>query len=78
MDLGTKLTLATAPSSQTGEAEYLIGDVEKFEEEFGFIVFDGRREPVMQSLYADRSEAERAREAMFVVLRNCVGLSPAP
>jgi len=77
MELGPKLTLATAPSSESGEAEYYISDVHPIEEEFGFTINDTHKTDRAQFLYATREDAERAREAMFPVLRMIVGFVTA-
>ena len=50
-----RITLATAPSDISGEAEYWLTDVREYEEAWGFEVLEGEnRKTHLKFLYATR------------------------
>jgi hypothetical protein len=72
-----RLTRATGPADDTGEAEYWISDVREFEDMLGFEILDWEHKPMAQFLYPSREKAEAARGAMFKVLADAVAITPA-
>ena len=71
-----RITLATAPSDISGEAEYWLTDVREYEEEWGFEVLKGEtRTPHLKFLYATKDQAATARVLMFKVLADAVAVT---
>ena len=71
-----RITLATAPSGVSGEAEYWLTDVREYEEEWGFEVLEGEsRKSHLQFLYGTKDQAATARVLMFKVLADAVAVT---
>jgi hypothetical protein len=70
-----RITRLTAPSDETGEAEYWITDVREYEDMQGFEVLDCEQSSIAQFLYADAKQADIARERMFGALRDVVSIA---
>jgi len=73
-----RLTLLTGPTDETGEAEYWIGNVLEVEDMWGFEHLDYSKTAIAQFLFADESEAQIARGAMFKALKDVVAISVMP
>ena len=70
-----RITLATAPSDVSGEAEYWLTHVREYDELFGFEVLEGeQRTPHRQFLYPTHDQAATARVLMFKVLADAVAV----
>ena len=71
-----RITLATAPSDISGEAEYWLTEVREYEGEWGFEVLEGEnRKSHLQFVYTTRDQAATARVLMFKVLADAVAVT---
>lgn len=70
-----RVTLLTGPTDETGEAEYWISDVRKFEDMWGFEFFDYGKAAIAQFLFEDELGVQVARGAMFKTLKDVVAIS---
>ena len=71
-----RITLATAPSDVSGEAEYWLTEVREYDELFGFEILEGEhRTPHLQFLYHTHDQAATARVLMFKVLADVVAVT---
>ena len=70
-----RITLATAPSDVSGEAEYWLTEVREYDELFGFEILEGeQRTPHTQFLCPTHDQAATARVLMFKVLADAVAV----
>ena len=73
-----RITLATAPSDISGEAEYWLTEVREYDEQFGFEILEGeQRNPHLQFLYPTHDQAATAGVLMFRVLADSEAVTAA-